>query len=136
MSDASDANAGPRFAESSPGRWSPATNWLKRCGNRSLLRPDEVMIDHQNNTSRKYLLSRLIWASSWRQIDGPLFRKYVALFVAVVCIILLSNSLFEIGFAYRGLKASLIRIELEQAEAAAAKIGHFIKEIENQVGWT
>ena len=33
-------------------------------------------------------------------------------------------------------KASLIRIQREQAEAAAAKIGQFIKEIESQVGWT
>ena len=94
------------------------------------------MIDHPNKTPRRSLLARLAWASSWRQIDGPLFRKYVALFVAVVCIVLLSNGLFEIGFAYREHKVSLIRIEREQAEAAAAKIGHFIKEIENQVGWT
>jgi hypothetical protein len=33
-------------------------------------------------------------------------------------------------------KASLIRIQREQAEAAAAKISQFIKEIESQVGWT
>ena len=31
---------------------------------------------------------------------------------------------------------SLIRIQREQAEAAAAKISQFIKEIESQVGWT
>ncbi len=33
-------------------------------------------------------------------------------------------------------KSPLIRIQHEQAEAAAAKIGQFIKEIESQVGWT
>ena len=32
---------------------------------------------------------------SWH-IGGPLFRKYVALFLAVVCVALLSNGLFEI----------------------------------------
>ena len=70
------------------------------------------------------------------QIGGPLFRKYVALFLAVVCVALLSNGLFEIYFSYGEHKTSLIRIQREQAEAAAAKIGQFIKEIESQVGWT
>src|SRR5437773_8229463 len=74
--------------------------------------------------------------SGWRQISGPLFRKYVALFLAVVCVALLSNGLFEIWFSYREHKASLIRIQREQAEAAAAKIGQFIREVESQVGWT
>jgi signal transduction histidine kinase len=72
---------------------------------------------------------------SW-QIGGALFRKYVALFLAVVCVALLSNGLFEIYFSYGEHKASLIRIQREQAEAAAAKISQFIKEIESQVGWT
>ena len=40
------------------------------------------------------------------------------------------------GFSYQENKESLIRIQREQAEAAAAKIGQFIKEIESQVGWT
>ena len=65
-----------------------------------------------------------------------LFRKYVALFAAVVCVALLTNGLFEIWFYYREHKAALIRIQREQAEAAADKIGRFIKEIESQLGWT
>jgi signal transduction histidine kinase len=65
-----------------------------------------------------------------------LFIKYVALFVAVVGVALLSNGIFEVFFYYREHKASLIRIQHEQAEAAAAKIGQFIKEIESQLGWT
>jgi two-component system, NtrC family, sensor kinase len=35
-----------------------------------------------------------------------------------------------------GAKVSLIRIKREQTQAAAAKIGQFIKEIESQLGWT
>jgi signal transduction histidine kinase len=81
-------------------------------------------------------LSQIVEKSGWRQINGPLFRKYVALFLAVVCVALLSNALFEIWFSYQEHKASLIRIQREQAEAAAAKISQFIKEIESQVGWT
>src|SRR6202045_2720405 len=71
-----------------------------------------------------------------RTVRSRLFRKYVLLFVAVVGIALLANGLFEIWFSYQEHKSSLIRIQEEQAEAAAAKIGQFIKEIESQVGWT
>jgi signal transduction histidine kinase/CheY-like chemotaxis protein len=65
-----------------------------------------------------------------------LFTKYVALFVVVVSLALLSNGIFDVLFYYQEHKASLIRIQREQAEAAAAKIGQFIKEIESQLGWT
>jgi signal transduction histidine kinase len=75
-------------------------------------------------------------APSGTRIRSRLFTKYVALFVAVVGVALLSNGIFEVFFYYREHKAALIRIQHEQAEAAAAKIGQFIKEIENQVGWT
>ena len=65
-----------------------------------------------------------------------LFIKYVGLFVAVVCVALLSNGVFDVFFYYQEHKVSLIRIQREQAEAAAAKIGQFVKEIESQLGWT
>src|SRR5213083_2698044 len=55
-----------------------------------------------------------------------LFTKYVALFVAVVCIALVSNGVFDVFFYYQEHKASLIRIQREQAEAAAAKIKRMI----------
>src|ERR1700732_311876 len=70
------------------------------------------------------------------KVRSRLFIKYVALFVGVVGAALLSNGIFEVFFYYREHKASLIRIQHEQAEAAAAKIGQFIKEIESQLGWT
>lgn len=69
-------------------------------------------------------------------IRSRLFTKYVALFVAVVSVALLSNGIFEVFFYYREHKAALIRIQHEQAEAAAAKISQFIKGIESQLGWT
>jgi signal transduction histidine kinase len=82
------------------------------------------------------ILASIAEKTGWRQISGPLFRKYVGLFLAVVCIALLSNGLFEIFFSYREHTESLVRIQREQAEGAAEKIGLFIKEIENQMGWT
>src|SRR5256886_2397305 len=100
------------------------------------------MMDRLKNTvapaaeQMQGVLDAVVEKSGWRQISGPLFRKYVALFLAVVCVALLSNGLFEIWFSYQEHKSSLIRIQREQAEAAAAKIGQFIKEIESQVGWT
>src|SRR5450759_1336552 len=71
-----------------------------------------------------------------RKIRSRLFLKYAGLFVAVVCVALVTNGLFEIWVSYREHKDALIEIQHEQAESAAAKIGQFIKEIESQVGWT
>src|SRR6266481_6161001 len=82
------------------------------------------------------ILAPIAEKTGWRQISGPLFRKYVGLFLAVVCVALLSNGLFEIIFSYREHTNALVRIQREQAEGAAEKIGHFINEIENQIGWT
>src|SRR6516165_10803253 len=65
-----------------------------------------------------------------------LFLKYVVLFFAVVLVALITNGAFEVWFSYQEYKSSLIRIQREQAEAAADKIGQFVHEIEAQVGWT
>ena len=73
---------------------------------------------------------------SWRAISGPLFRKYVALFIAVVCVALITNGAFEVYFSYQEHKAALIRIQREQAAAAAKEIDQFIEGIKSQVGWT
>src|SRR5499426_4149618 len=70
------------------------------------------------------------------RIRKRLFIKYVALFVAVVILALSSSGAFDVYFYYKEHKVSLIRIQREQAEAAAAKIGQFVKEIESQLGWT
>ncbi len=79
---------------------------------------------------------RRLSAAAASHVGSRLFRKYVALFVAVVCVALLTNGLFEIWFSYQENKQALTRIQREQAEAAAAKIGQFIKDIEGQIGWT
>src|SRR5262245_32865241 len=65
-----------------------------------------------------------------------LFIKYVILFVAVVGLALVANGVFEVYFSYQEQKAALVRIQREQAEAAAGKIAQFISEIESEVGWT
>src|SRR5215510_1440842 len=75
-------------------------------------------------------------SASTPALRAGLLYKYVGLFFAVVLLALLTNGGFEVWFSYQEHKASLIRIHREQAEAAAAKIGQFIKEIESQIGWT
>jgi len=65
-----------------------------------------------------------------------LFVKYGALFVAVVGVALVSSGAFEVFYSYREQKVALINLQHAQAEAAAAKISQFVKEIENQLGWT
>jgi len=69
-------------------------------------------------------------------VRGQLFRKYAGLFVAVVLVALLSNGLVEIWFQYQSYTSALVRLQREQAQAAGAKIEQFIKEIQNQIGWT
>ena len=69
-------------------------------------------------------------------VRSRLFFKYIALFVAVVSLALIANGAFEVWFSYQEQKTSLVRIQREQAQAAAGKIGQFIQEIESQVGWT
>src|SRR5712692_3844815 len=66
---------------------------------------------------------------------GQLFRKYVGLFVTVVCAALVANGLLVIWFSYRAQKVLLIRIHQEQAKSAAARISQYIKEIEGQLAW-
>ena len=60
------------------------------------------------------------------------YATLAALFVAVVCIALVSNGVFDVFFYYQEHKASLIRIQREQAEAAAATLparlrGHVLR---------
>jgi Cache domain len=66
---------------------------------------------------------------------GRLFRKYVALFVAVVCAALAAKGLLDGWFSFQEQKALLGRIQHEQAMAAAMRIGLFVKEIQGQLGW-
>src|SRR5215207_9293374 len=98
------------------------------------LRPDTP--DGRTLTASPVPDATPVAAPSGKKIGSRLFTKYVTLFVAVVGVALLSNGVFEVFFYYREHKAALIRIQHEQAEAAAAKIGQFIKEIESQLGWT
>jgi signal transduction histidine kinase/CheY-like chemotaxis protein len=66
---------------------------------------------------------------------GRLFRKYVALFVTVVCAALVANGLLDIWFSFEEQNRLLIRIQSEQAKTTAANISQSIKEIQGQLAW-
>jgi hypothetical protein len=82
------------------------------------------------------VLASIAEKTGWRQISGTLFWKCVGLFLAIVCVALLSNSVFEIILSYREHTDALVRNQREQAAGAAEKLGLFIKEIEAQMAWT
>ena len=67
---------------------------------------------------------------------GRLFRKYFVVFLLLVGGVLLVSSAIDLYFSYQETKAALVRIEREQAVAAAAGIERFILDIERQVRWT
>jgi signal transduction histidine kinase/CheY-like chemotaxis protein len=72
---------------------------------------------------------------AWSNMGGKLFWKYAALVVGVLTVALAANGFVWIWFTYQDHQASLVRIQRGQAEAAAAKIGQFVREIEGHLGW-
>jgi signal transduction histidine kinase len=73
--------------------------------------------------------------SASKGVRGRLFRKYVALFLAVVGLALIPIGGLDIWFSYQGIKTLLVRVQSEQAKAAAEKIDQFVNEIQNQMAW-
>src|SRR5215475_10941979 len=71
-----------------------------------------------------------------RPARGRLFRKYVVVFLILVGGVLLVGSAVDLYFSYQETKAALVRIEREQAVAAAARIEQFVQDIERQLRWT
>jgi signal transduction histidine kinase len=64
---------------------------------------------------------------------GRLFRKYVAVLILLVGGVLLMSSVVNLYFSYQETKAALVRLERQQAQAAASRIGQFVTGIERQV---
>ena len=66
---------------------------------------------------------------------GRLFRKYLASLLVVVCVALIANGALDAWFSYQEQKRLLIAVQRVEADAAATKIGEFINQIEDQIGW-
>lgn len=66
---------------------------------------------------------------------GRLFRKYSLLLVALVGGSLILHAAVQTYYSYFENRQSLIAIQREKAQGAAAVIERFVKEIEGQIGW-
>jgi signal transduction histidine kinase len=64
---------------------------------------------------------------------GRIVRKYAVVLILLVGGVLLMSSLVSLAFSYGETKAALIRLEREQALAAASRIEQFVTAIERQV---
>ena len=64
---------------------------------------------------------------------GRLFHKYLAVLFLLVGGMLLLSSVVNLYFSYRQTKAALIRLQRQQALAAAGRIEQFVRGIEQQV---
>ncbi len=85
---------------------------------------------------RLAVINRALRHIGWEQISGPFFRKYVALFLAVICVVLLTSALLDIWFSYWELRDALVRVQRAEAVTAALRIEQFIDSIEEQLRWS
>jgi signal transduction histidine kinase len=65
-----------------------------------------------------------------------IYRKYLALIIALVATALVLSGAIGIHFSSLETRNSLIALAGEKAASAANRIEQFIKEIEHQIGWT
>jgi signal transduction histidine kinase len=66
-------------------------------------------------------------------LAGRLFRKYVVVLLILVGGVLMASSLVDLYFSYRETQRSILGVEQANATAAAARIGRFLREVEEQV---
>ncbi len=67
---------------------------------------------------------------------GRIFRRYVTIFVGVVCGVLLASSLVAMYFGYQESRRGIFLVQREKAQGAALRIEQFVKDIEGQLWWT
>lgn len=79
---------------------------------------------------------RTVEQKSPRKPRSRLVRKYAVLISALVSALLIVSGAVEIYFSYQETKSAQLRIQRGTANAAAAAIDRFVKEVETQMGWT
>jgi signal transduction histidine kinase len=65
-----------------------------------------------------------------------IYRKYLALIIALVAGALVVSGAIGVYFSYLETRHSLFSLAQEKAASATTRIEQFVKEIENQVAWT
>jgi signal transduction histidine kinase len=67
---------------------------------------------------------------------GGLFRKYIALFLALTSMALILHVVSDLYVIYRMDETLLAQFQADKADTAARRIEQFFAEIEGQIGWT
>jgi signal transduction histidine kinase len=75
-------------------------------------------------------------AAGRKRLRLPLAGKLGLALVGLVTLVLLVNGVINLWLSYDEAKSAAVRIQQEKAQAAAERIGQFVSEIENQMGWT
>jgi HAMP domain-containing protein len=65
-----------------------------------------------------------------------LFTKYLALIVGLISFALVASGLVSLYFAYKENQTQLVALQQEKANAAATRIEQYVRDIEQQLGWT
>ncbi|MBV9518175.1 MAG: GAF domain-containing protein, partial [Hyphomicrobiales bacterium] len=66
----------------------------------------------------------------------PLAVKLGATLVSLVVLVLLVNGVIGLWLSYAQAKNAALGVQQEKAQAAAQRVGEFVAEIENEIGWT
>lgn len=70
-----------------------------------------------------------------RRPRGSLARKYAIFVGSAICIALGLNAVIGTFFAFADQRALVVRVQQEQAQAAAERIGSFVADIMRQLDW-
>jgi signal transduction histidine kinase/CheY-like chemotaxis protein len=71
----------------------------------------------------------------YRRPGGSLARKYAIFVGSAICIALGLNAVIGTLFAFADQRALVVRVQQEQAQAAAERIGSFVADIMRQLDW-
>lgn len=69
-------------------------------------------------------------------VKTSLFKKYALILSSLIGLTLLLSGVLNISYAYRESQQVLVALQREKAEAAAARIGQYLFDIERRVGVT
>jgi signal transduction histidine kinase len=70
---------------------------------------------------------------AWRT---PLAAKLAAALIGLVILVLLVNGAINTWLSYSQAKSAALEVQEEKARSAAMRVGEFLADIENQLGWT